>query len=245
MNKLSLVYCIIMIIFSSQLLQAKLKLPTNLNSDEQIKVTKVLGFGFTPGLNTHLIPLGGYDGAEVSLGYQSVSTSTLFELDRDETSKQSTTVPQLYLSKGLYEDIDVGLSFTPGLQSEDVQLFHIHGRWSYLPYENWPYLLGINLYAAGSQWQNLLQTRTLGLDLYLVRYFEKFSINAGYGRARCIARFIGGVDGLTASGESEQVDVFENRVFAGAGYQLGKFLFALQVFRFSETTYNFNFGYRF
>lgn len=232
-------------IFISSFAQAKLEFPKQLNSDEQKKIVQILGFGFTPGLSTHLIPLGGFDGAEVSLGYQSVTTEQIAQLGSGAEKSSTILMPQLFLSKGLYEDLDVGIAFTPGIQEEDVQMFHMHGRWSFQPNSKIPYLLGINVYAAGAQWQNLYQNRVLGADLFLVRYFDQFSLHIGLGRARSISQFTGGTDGITASRNNESIDLFENRLFAGFGYQFGKFLFAAQVFRFTQSTYNFNFGYRF
>lgn len=225
--------------------EAKLKFPRQLDGEAQKKIVQTLGFGFVASPNTHLIPLGGFDGAELALNYQSVATQKISELGTTSDPVGTTLIPQLALSKGLYEDIDMGISFTPGLQDEDVQIFNLHGRWSFPPSQSLPYLLGVNLYASGSQWQNLFHTRTVGLDLFAVYYFNKFSLNAGYGRARCIAKFIGGTNGITQSGQTEHVDILENRFFAGGAYQMGKFILALQAFRFEEVTYNFNLGYRF
>jgi hypothetical protein len=111
------------LIFLSLSAQASLEIPKNLNSVERRKALEILGFSSSSKLLGNPYPLGGFAGVEIGYTSEIISTGELASLGTKPKTQSETSFSTLTLGKGLYNNLDIFLQFSPFSQDEAISSF--------------------------------------------------------------------------------------------------------------------------
>lgn len=232
------------VLFSSYFVHARLITPKLMVSSEQDRYVRILGLGMIPALAYYKVPLGGFEGAEVSIDYQSVETKDLSELGARSKVQDFTSLTYFTFSKGIYYNIDLSFSFSPGFQQENMQGYAAHARWTSDPMWRVPLTYGSQIFGHGLQVDNEVSVKNLGMDFFVAYYLNDISISGGVGFVRTIANFVGSA-GITSSGNSEQIDLYGSRWFGGLSGIAGKITWGVDASQYDSLSFTGRLGYRF
>lgn len=232
------------LLFFSSAVHARLITPKLMSTSEQDRYVRILGLGMIPALAYYKVPLGGYEGAEVSLDYQSVDTKGLSDLGNRNKVQDFTSLTYFTLSKGIYYNIDLSFSFSPGTQQEIMQGYAAHARWTSDPPWAFPVTYGLQVFGHGLQVDNEVNVKNLGMDFFAAYYLKDISISGGVGFVRTIANFVGSA-GVTSSGNSEQIDLYGRRWFGGISGVAGKIAWGVDASQYESLSFTGRLGYRF
>lgn len=221
------------------------QLPKNLTDADQKKLFEVLGFGTSYKYAANTYPLGGYSGVEVGLSLEMISTESLKDLGSGTSQSGDIHLYSISLSKGLYHNVDVGFSFTPSLQSEELRTYGGFVRWGFYEFDNFPMIFSVALYGGGANFSNLLNSTTVGGDLLATVTIDDIAIYTGYGRLRSNGTFIGGADGITDDQETGSQDIYSSHILFGVTVKFDKFFVGLQADKYNESVYTGKLGFRF
>lgn len=238
------VFMVIAVMFLGKA-HASTSLPKNLTESDQVRALEILGFGSSGKILADPYPLGGYSGVEVGVSTQYIPIGDLAGLGSTTNDKGEMTYYSLSLGKGLFYNVDVFVYFTPSIQAEEMQSFGGQFRWGFYEANFFPISFSVMAYIGGASFQNLINVQTTGLDLIGNVNMDNLALYFGGGRIRAQGRFIGGTDGITASGETEKQDISEDHSFFGISIGLSKAFLALEVDRYSDSVYSGKLGFRF
>lgn len=224
---------------------ASLQIPRAMNSHDRHQALKILGFSGVQKIYTDPSPLGGYPGYELGFSYDVIQLKTFEELGTRIDTQKDLSYVSLGFSKGLFYDVDLGMSFTPLPQGAGVAAFsgQIH-RQIYKDF------YGVNfslwLHGNSTSFVNVIHTKNLGVLLTADAPFSFGTLYAGAGYLRCIGSFIGGADGVTDTAETIQEDIYSAHWLLGGTYNLPKnFFIAVEANAVYQVSYGFKFGQRF
>lgn len=220
-------------------------IPTMMSQEDRIKALEILGLGTTSKLLSSPSPLGGFSGIELGVGVENISLDDLRRLGYRDSSLDEYNYYSLILGKGLYYDVDIFLNFTPTMQSNSLTVFGGMMRWKFFEMQNFPLAFSFVAHSSGASFSNVVSTHTVGLDFVMSMNMEDLSFYFGGGKTRAIGIFVGGVEGVTDSGKSEQVDLMESHSLFGIMFRFEKFFIDLQVDRYSQSFYSGKIGTRF
>ncbi len=232
-------------IFISWQSNAAMTLPKNLNSSDREVTLGTLGFGSSPKLLSSPYPLGGYDGVEVGLSSEYIPLSDVASLGGKSTSRGDINYFNLVLGKGLFYNIDIFVQFIPMPQEESISGFGGQLRWAFYETKFMPTALSLVFNASSTNFNNLLGSETTGVDLVGSVNMRDVSLFFGLGQARSIGTFIGGVGGITDSGNAETTDVSSQHTIFGISIKMSNIFLALEVDRYVQSTYAGKLGLRF
>lgn len=222
-----------------------LTIPKNLNSTDRERVTEILGLSSASKILGNPFPLGGYSGIEVGYSFEVIATTEISQLGNGSDRTSEVSYGQLTLGKGLYNNLDVYLHFTPFSQGLDITGYGGQIRWGFYQAEYLPAHLTMIAYANTMSFENMITTNTTGLDLVAGFSVEDVTLYTGIGMTRSIGTFLGGADGITDSGSTTQADLTESHYLAGINIRLAKTFVAFQLDRYTQATYSAKFGTRF
>jgi hypothetical protein len=229
---------IVVFIFSiSWQAPAAMSLPKNLKASERETTLGILGFGSAAKLLSSPYPLGGYDGVEVGLNSEYIPLSDVASLGSKSTSRSDINYFNLVLGKGLFYNIDVLVQFIPMPQDESLSGFGGQLRWGFYETKFMPAALSLVFHGASTNFNNLLGSETTGFDLIGSVNMRDVSLFFGAGQARSVGKFIGGVDGVTDTGNTETTDVASQHTVFGISIKMSNVFLALEVDRYVQSTY--------
>lgn len=235
---------IAIVIFSLQSL-ADLQIPKNLDKQDRKAITEILGLSSSMKLLGDPYPLGGYSGVEIGLSSEVIATEELSRLGDKAQASNETNYSLLTLGKGLYNNLDVYVQFTPFPQNENVSNFGGMVRWGFYQAEYLPAHLSLIAYANSMSYQNLINCTSLGYDLVIGFSVEDVTLYTGFGLVRSQASFVGGAGGVTDTGLTEQEESQQMHYLAGLSLKFSKVFLAAQLDRYTEATYSAKLGVRF
>jgi len=224
---------------------ADLQIPKNMDKGDRKAVVEMLGLSSSMKLLGDPYPLGGYSGVEVGIASEVIATEELSRLGNKAPSSNETNYSLLTLGKGLYNNLDIFVQFTPFSQKEDLTNFGGMLRWGFYQAEYMPAHLSLVAYANSMSYQNKITCSSLGYDLVAGFSVEDVTLYTGFGLVKSQATFIGGADGVTDSGITEREDTQQAHYLAGLSLKFSKIFFAAQLDRYTEATYSAKLGYRF
>lgn len=220
-------------------------LPQNLNKEDRQRALQILGFGSASKVLGNPYPLGGYSGVEMGLSSEFIPVEDLASLGSKTTDKGEYNFYTLTFGKGLYHNVDTHVYFTPFGQSEKIQSFGAQVRWGFYEATFFPLALTGVLYGGGANFDNLINVSTLGVDVLATVVMENVSLYVGAGQIRAIGKFIGGAGGITNDQITVEEDILESHSVFGLSFDISKVFIALQIDRYSDSTYSGKIGYRF
>lgn len=233
-------------LFSFSYSWARYSLPTQLTSDNQKKVSEILGFSSAAKMNFSPDPLGGYQGLQISVSRDFANLSQIKSVGSSQSDMDYFGSSQLALGKGLYYDFDIFFIMTPP-QDQDYSQFGGLLRWRFKEYSEVGVSLGLMAQVSGSQYSSAFGSRNTGADLYSYWSLNKFKFLLGVGQARSISTFVGGSSGLTSSSssqsEDQQVDVLSSHVWGSLSYVWNPWVITLGYDRYVDDNYSLRIGY--
>lgn len=218
---------------------AAIQLPTNLTAGDRQQALRIIGLGLSEKLLSDPYPLGGYAGFEVGLALENLPTDELARLgSKLAVPQQDVTFPKITIGKGLYNNVDAFIQFTPYRRIDELTQFGALARWGFFQGQLFPFSGSLLVHANSSNSSNLLSMRTYGLDLMGGVSVGQVSLFGGFGWLQSNGTFTGGANGVTAPDAGQTVGSFQDETvsalhtFVGANLRLFKIGFvAIQLDR--------------
>lgn len=225
---------------------ATLDIPNTMTSGDRKKALEILGFSTASKLLGNPYPLGGYSGIEIGYTTEVISTGELSRLGgRTEKSQSETSFSSLTLGKGLYHNVDLYLQFTPFNQTEAITSFGGQLRWGFYQAEYLPAYLSLIVYGNNTNFQNKINASNQGTDLVAGFSVQDLTLYTGIGFVRSIGTFVGGTHGVTNDQTTATEDMSTSHYLAGVNVKFSKMFLAMQLDRYTQSTYSAKIGTRF
>lgn len=224
---------------------AAVSFPKNLNASERETALSILGFGTAAKLLSSPYPLGGFQGVEVGLTSEYIPLADLAGLGSKSSAKTDLNYFNVTLGKGLFYNIDLFMHFIPRPQDESLSGFGGQLRWGFYETKFMPAALSVVIHGSATNFANVLGAETSGLDLVASVNMRDVSLFFGTGQARSVGTFIGGTEGVTDTGNAESSDVYSPHTMFGISIRMANVFLALEVDRYTQSTYAGKLGLRF
>ncbi len=240
-------FLVLFLLFLSSPASAAILIPANLSASDRVEALKIIGMGTSAKLLSDPYPLGGYDGLEMGLSIESLPTDDLGRLGNRLTApQQDVAYPKLTIGKGVYNNIDIFIQFTPYTRQDELSQFGGIMRWGFYQAQFQPLSASILLHMNNGNVGNVLTTRTYGVDLVGGMNVSNVALFGGIGFIESTGTFAGGASGVTASGRLESESVSGYHTVYGANVKiLEKGFLALQIDRYSVPVFSGKLGVRF
>lgn len=234
-------------IFASPLTaRATIQLPLHLSKDDRVQALRIIGLGLSNKILSDPYPLGGYAGFEAGLAYASIPTEDLDRIGSGiQPAQQPSAVATLSVGKGLYENIDAFMQFTPYTSENELSQFGGILRWGFYQAAYLPFSLSVLAYGNSTNLANRLTISSWGADLIGGVDVDNVSVFAGIGFVEANGVFTGGDVGLTASGGQENEYVSSAHSVIGGSLRFANVFLALQMDRYSQAIFSAKIGARF
>jgi hypothetical protein len=221
---------------------AKYDLPRNLDILGQEAMAKSLGFGSGLKMNADPIPLGGYEGFQITLSRDYIDVGALKRRGIDGGQGSYVASNSLMFGKGIFYDFDAFFQMTTP-QNEELSSYGSVIRGKLYSLDSWSLVFGGLVHGSFSQLSNLFGSSVFGYDFYMFSEISKFVLFFGAGQARGIHRFIGGASGLTGEDQDLQVDLLATHIWGGISYHHERWIFSGLTEVYFEPIYSLKIGY--
>ncbi len=222
-----------------------LELPRGLNVSDQERILEIVGLGSNSKFLSNAYPLGGYSGLEVSLGLDSIETANIAQLGDTASQRDTLYFPTITVGKGIYNNSDIFLHFTPPTKTTEISKFGASFRWGFYQALFLPINFSVVVNADTATVKEKLTTRNLGADLLLGMNLSQLSFFLGGGYATSRGDFAGGFNGLTASTLTETRQVESAHFMFGTTYNFEPFFVGLSLNRYATSVYSLKLGFLF
>ncbi len=219
-----------------------LEIPQGLDATDQRKTLEVLGLGTQSEFLSNSYPLGGYSGLEVSLAFSAVESEEISQLGNTGEKTSLFYYPTLTVGKGLYNDTDIFLHFSPPSKTAEVSKFGGSFRWGFYQALFLPLNFSVLFHADTVTIKNKLSSKNMGADLMMGMTLSQFSFFLGGGYANSSGDFTGGTEGVTASGRTEGAKVESSHFMFGGTYNFDPFFIGLSINRYKTSVYSLKTG---
>lgn len=224
---------------------AGLSLPSQLVFADQKEILTTLGPGTSSRQLSAPYPLGGYEGFEIGLSRQFISTSNFTEFGDRSASGEDFSYPILTIGKGLFYDIDLFISLVPFAQSKTITHFSTQGRWNFYRAIETPFSLSISGNAGNTTLNNLISIQSYGFDLVGSLYIRDLSLFFGTGFLNSSGVFVGGPYGINKSSETERINIPLTHRILGLDYRFHEYFISAEMDHFETPLYSAKVGMRF
>ena len=231
-----------------------------LNSSDRREVTRTMGLNSAYKILTSPYPLGGFSGWEVGYSVEVIDVRELHEIGRaDVTHESSWRYSRLTFGKGLYNNVDVFISFVP--PTGDVPMSDFGGmvRWSVYQASYLPINMSILGHANQTSFANRFSNRNVGVEGNIGVTLENFAAYFGFGFLAAKAQFLGpdtnGVcnddctvdDGASVNYLTRSVSqsISATRSVVGFTYKYSRLFAAAEVSRVDRAVYSMKVGLRY
>ena len=240
-------FILAILIGTGSLASAAILIPQNLSSSDRVAVLRIIGMGTSAKILSDPYPLGGYDGFEAGVSVESLPTDDLGRLGAHLSSpQQDVSYPKVTLGKGLYNNIDVFVQFTPYNRQDELSQFSGIVRWGFYQAQFLPLSASILVHANNGNVGNVMTTRSYGVDLIGGMNVTNVALFGGAGYVESTGTFAGGASGITDSGRLETETVGGLHTVVGANIRiLENGFFALQIDRYTVPVFSAKLGVRF
>lgn len=239
-----LIFALSMLFFFQ--VQAALEIPRQLSSVERRKALEILGYSSAFKVLGNPYPLGGFSGIEIGYSTEVISTGELASLGSKPKSQSETSFSTLTMGKGLYNNLDVFLQFSPFSQEESISSFGGQVRWGFYQAEYLPAHLSAIIYANTTNFDDKIIADSQGADLVAGFSVKDLTLYTGVGMNRTIGTFLGGTqESVTADGQDAKEDMSTTHYLAGINIKFSRVFLAMQLDRYTQSTYSAKLGLRF
>lgn len=255
-EKTIFLFCILVAVLIFPMLSpAEIILPYNMSQKDREVATRIFGLESGMKILSDPYPLGGFSGFEVGVSNEVLSTDGVSRLGSASNQSSEVSYTMLTFGKGLYNNLDVFIQFTPNMQPENVTGYGAQLRWTMTEAEYFPLYFTLIGYSNYMNYKNQLLTYTRGADLLATYNVEDVSVFVGAGPVQSQGRFAGAKTssadpfqheaGVTDTGYEESSNVSDTHVVVGVNMRFGRSFLAIETDRYSEVVYSAKLGYRF
>jgi hypothetical protein len=225
---------------------SSIQLPTGMNKNERLEALRIIGLGTASKILSDPYPLGGYTGFEVGYSLESFPADNLGRLgSRISPPQQNTSLSRITIGKGLYNNIDVFIQFTPYVRQDEISQFGGILRWGFYQAPFLPLSLSVLAHLNNSSIGAQLSTQTRGFNLIGGVDSGNISVFAGAGLAESTGTFIGGPASLTDTRYSETEYVSHFHSVIGGTLKFSNLFVSLQIDRYALPVYSGKLGFHF
>jgi hypothetical protein len=226
--------------------EARIRIPSNLNETEREEALRIIGFGTSGKILSDPYPLGGYAGFEVGVSVESLPTGDLGNLGSGLSDPQpDVLVSKFSLGKGLYNNIDLFLQFSPYTQQDEISQFGGILRWGFYQAAFLPLNASLMLSANSANIGNQIVARSYGIDVVGGINVENVALYAGGGFVEASGTFLGGQQGITDTGQQETEIATSFHTVVGASARFSKLFLSVQIDRHVQPSFSGKIGVRF
>jgi len=235
-----------MMVFAPDSAFSGIQLPAGMNKNERLEALRIIGLGTASKILSDPYPLGGYTGFEAGYSLETFPADNLARLGRGITPpQQSTSLSRITIGKGLYNNVDVFIQFTPYMRQDEIAQFGGILRWGFYQAPFLPLSLSVLAHLNNSNIGALLSTQTRGLDFVGGVDSGNISVFAGAGLAESTGTFIGGPSSLTDTRYSETEYVSHFHTVIGTTLKFSNVFVSLQIDRYYLPVYSGKLGIHF
>ncbi|MCB0369656.1 MAG: hypothetical protein KDD45_09480 [Bdellovibrionales bacterium] len=242
------------------------EIPKRLTESDRSVVIRTLGLNSSTKILSNPYPLGGYSGLELGVSLELIDTKELSRLgcepgvgscpNTSRSDEKEFAYPRFTIGKGLYNDLDIFLSFalpTPGVELSD---FGGQIRWNFFETEFLPIVISGVLQGNQMNINNSFTTQNVSLALIAGVTVDDFSIYFGGGYIRSESQFTCGdqEDGVidsfdpacqaSNSGYINQVE-HGSHSLVGINLMFNEIFLAAQIDRYRDPVFSAKLGLRF
>ncbi len=244
MNLRFLILC--WLILHAAFASAAVRLPKDLTHSDRLKILEIVGFGASSKVLSDPYPLGGYAGLEVGYALENLPAEDIGRLGQGlPAPQQDITLSKITIGKGLYNNLDFFIQFTPYLHSDEVSQYGGIIRWGFYQGSDKPISLSALVHANTVNFSNQLTTHAYGVDLIGGVTVDSLAVFAGLGAIEARGTFMGGSSGVTDSGFVEREFTSGLHTVVGADIRIKKAFVSLQIDRYKLPVFSGKIGYRF
>lgn len=243
-----------------------LEIPKRLTESDRSTVIRTLGMNSSTKILSNPYPLGGYSGLEIGVSVELIDIKALSRLGCEPgTSNCPNTIrsdekelaySRLTVGKGLYNDIDLFMSFalpTPGVEISD---FGGHLRWNFYEARFLPIVLSVLGQVNQININNSFTSQNVGFSFLAGITVDDFAIYFGGGYINSESQFICGdqEDGVVESSDPacqasnsgfiNQKESGSNSL-VGINLQFDDYFVAAQIDRYRDPVFSAKIGVRF
>ena len=240
------IFFLCVLFLTSSQSHAAIHLPSQMNQNDRKEVLRIIGFGTSGKILSDPYPLGGYSGFELAISVENLPTDDLSTLGSKLPSPQQDVLyPKLTIAKGLYDNLDFSIHFTP--YNKDQQLSQFGGlfRWGFYQATFLPLSASLVVHVHTINVGNQMSSSCYGADLVGGINVNNVSLYAGLGSLRASGTFMGGPNGVTDSSDLARENVTGLHSLAGINVHLAQFFFAVELDRYSVSVFSAKAGVRF
>ncbi|MDZ4678128.1 MAG: hypothetical protein SGI74_11550 [Oligoflexia bacterium] len=221
---------------------ATLSIPSGLSDGEQELVLQILGFGtsFRPVDNPY--PLGGYSGVELGLSFSNIPTGDIGHFGDKAAVDRNVLYPQLTLGKGIFDSVDLFFNFSPYNENTGIGVYSGALRWGFFQATFVPACFSLLVHGTNTNFNNVLITQTMGVDLISGVNVDPFSFYVGAGSLYGMGQFDSSI--TTSRTKRNQVGRTFHTIL-GMNIALGEMFLAMEVDSYNTTVATAKFGARF
>lgn len=229
-------------------------IPKGLTAGDRREVIRTVGMNSATKMLSNPYPLGGYSGFEIGYSVEFINVRDVTRLNT-QSDESEWRYGRLTLSKGLYRDIDMSISFSPPSGNMRVSDYGGALRWSFYQAEFLPINLSTLVNFNQMNFADQFMNRNFGADLIVGVNVDNFALYFGGGVIESHGTFIGGsgTDATVPSSdtalnnvERTVVDkVRENHTVVGISLHYENLFAAAQVDRYVDAVYSLKLGLRF
>ena len=225
---------------------AAIQIPQTMDKTDRTEALRIIGLGSSSKILSDPYPLGGYAGFEAGFSVESLPAEDLGRLGAGlEAPQQDVALPKLTIGKGVYNNVDLFLQFTPYTPQDEFSLYGGMVRWGFYQAATLPFSLSALVHATSINVANKMTTHSHGVDLIGGVNVENVALFTGIGAIEATGTFIGGAANTTDTGVQEKEFVSGTHTLIGAKIGFQKAFIALQVDRYTVTVFGAKFGVRF
>lgn len=226
--------------------RASVLIPGQLTQNDREEALRIVAFGTSTKLLSDPYPLGGYAGFEVGISIENLPTQDLGNLGAGlNAPQQEVAFQKISVGKGLYNNIDLFIHFTPYNRQAELSQFGGAVRWSFYQATFLPLSSSFLVHYNGGNIGDQMTTRSYGLDWISGINVNNMSLYAGAGLLQARGTFIGGTEGITDTNElqTEQVNGFHTIV--GTTVRISSVFIAFEIDRYTQPVFSGKLGLRF
>lgn len=230
--------------------QAAIQIPNGMTQGDRAQALRVIGFGTSAKILSDPYALGGYAGFEFGISVESLNAGDLGGLGSKLDSPQGeVSFPQLTIGKGIFNNVDLFLHFTPYSRQDELSIYGGVVRWNFFEAKYLPITASILGNLSSSNFSNKITTRAYGFDFIGGYTFDWVSFFGGFGIVESSGLFLAGPNGVTdqtAAGSQTQNEIERTlHSVIGANLHYSNYFFVAQVDHYAQTTYSAKLGLRF
>lgn len=214
-----------------------------LNREDLVPVIEMLGFGTADRYLSNPFPLGGYTGVEIGYSYEVIDVQDLAFLGAGTVDqKDDLAFSRLTVAKGLFNDIDASIHFTPFSQSIRILEYGAGLKWNFYQAKFVPFSLSALVNYSTASIEDVYTNESIGVDLMGGINVDSFALYFGGGQVTARSDFAPAILNFAATSASESAQTTHS--FVGVHFEISSFFVAAQIDRYVDPVYSLKVGYR-